>query len=498
MELHFSKSECSCLNKVMCHTQSQEQTQEVKLTEAMPDIGRVLTCRGQVMIRSKEWRSNGIGVSGGVMAWVLYVPEDGSELRSVEAWIPFQMKWDLPETERDGTICVMPLLKNVDARSVSARKLIVRANVSVMAKAMEPIEAEIYQPEQLPEDIQLLRRSYPVEIPKEAGEKLFHMEEELNVPGTYPPVARILSFHLMPEISDQRVMADKLVFRGKAGLHMLYASEDGAVHSWDSEIPFSQYADLDAEYGPNAQGWVIVVPTSVELDKGEQCIYLKAAFTAQYLIFDRVILDMVEDAYSNIRAVQPNTQQLRLPVRLDSCRETVRAAQSAELQADRILDAVCCFDHPVRRQNGDLLELELPGCFQLLYVDGNGDMQASTVRVEEKWQLPSDAGNDTDACTLHMGQPLISFDGREVTLSTELQVTSDVFASGGMDMVSGLEVGEVKEKDNARPSLILRRTGEQRLWDIAKECGSTVEAIRSANHLLEEPDAEQMLLIPVS
>ena len=61
----------------------------------------------------------------------------------------------------------------------------------------------------------------------------------------------------------------------------------------------------------------------------------------------------------------------------------------------------------------------------------------------------------------------------------------------------GLELGEENTSDPARPSLILRRAGEADLWEIAKNTGSTVEAIRKANALEAEPRQDQMLLIPV-
>ena len=64
-------------------------------------------------------------------------------------------------------------------------------------------------------------------------------------------------------------------------------------------------------------------------------------------------------------------------------------------------------------------------------------------------------------------------------------------------MVTGLELGEARQPDPGRPSLILRRSDDRRLWDIAKESGSTMAAIRRANGLQEEPMPGQMLLIPV-
>jgi hypothetical protein len=64
-------------------------------------------------------------------------------------------------------------------------------------------------------------------------------------------------------------------------------------------------------------------------------------------------------------------------------------------------------------------------------------------------------------------------------------------------MVTALEVGEPIAPDPERPSLILRRAGEMSLWELAKLCGSTVEAIENANQLCEDPLPDQMLLIPV-
>jgi hypothetical protein len=206
MELHFSKSVCQCLRKVTCQTVSQEQTQELRLPDAMPDIGRVLGSWGQIVIRSKEWRGNGMNVTGGVMAWILYAPEDGSAPQILDCWIPIQMKWDFPQTQRDGTMCILPSLKGVDARTVSARKLMVRAVVSILGEALEPMEADLYEAPQVPEDISLLKRTYPMVLPLEAGEKSLQMEEQLIFPSSMPPMERILHYGMTPMVAEQKVL----------------------------------------------------------------------------------------------------------------------------------------------------------------------------------------------------------------------------------------------------------------------------------------------------
>ena len=138
MELQFDKSVMPCLRSVIHQVQNLEQTQEVKLTEGMPDIGRILASWGQLLIRGKEWRSGGMSVSGGVMAWVLYAPENGTSPRTLDTWIPFQMKWSLPEGTREGEMRAEGLLRSLDARSVSPRKIMLRAGISALICLISP------------------------------------------------------------------------------------------------------------------------------------------------------------------------------------------------------------------------------------------------------------------------------------------------------------------------------------------------------------------------
>ena len=143
MELQFKKQAFACMDTVVREVQNLEQTHEIKLPDSMPDIGRVLDSWGQVLLRGKEWRGNAMMVSGGVMTWVLYAAEGDPQPQSVEVWIPFQMRWEFPQTQRDGTICVLPLLKSVDARSTSARKMMAVMKSYLVIDAKKPVNWQV-------------------------------------------------------------------------------------------------------------------------------------------------------------------------------------------------------------------------------------------------------------------------------------------------------------------------------------------------------------------
>ena len=225
MEIKFNTQTVSCLKKVLSQIQTQEVTQEVRIPDTMPEVGHILGCWGQVMIRGKEWRGSGMSVSGGVEASILYAPEDGSAPKSMETWVPFQMKWDFPEHLSDGVILATPSLTSLDGRSISANKIMVRANVAVLGEALLQEQTEIPTADGGTEDIEILKKTYPMDLPMESGEKMINIDETLTMPNTCPNPEKIIGCWIMPEITDQKILANRLVFRGKADYHLLYCGK---------------------------------------------------------------------------------------------------------------------------------------------------------------------------------------------------------------------------------------------------------------------------------
>lgn len=498
MELQFEKNQWECLQPIVSQVKNEEHTTELRLPESMPDLGRVLGTWGQVLLRGKDWRASSMTVSGGVMAWVLYQPEDGSEPQSVEAWIPFQTRWDFPQTERDGMIWASCLLRSVDARSLSARKLMVRAGVSMMGEALEPVHVEVYTPGRVPEDVQLLRRSYPVTLVREAGEKGFALDEELTVPAVLGQIGQIIQWELRPEIIDRKVMAGKVVFRGAAHGHVLFRDVDGDLKCWDFEIPYSQFEDLQREYGEDADARIIPAVTGMELEiLSPDRVRLKAGLVGQYVISDRSMLEVVEDGYSNSRHVTPMTEKLPLPTVLDRRTVTVKTEARTQTEGQRVIDGSFLAAQPMAARENDRAVLEQCGLWQLLLRDKDGRIQGQTVNGEASLDMPADGNTRFSAFAMPTGQPQCDVGSGQVQCRADVLADIWSYSVSGIPMVTGLELGETVETVPDRPSMILRRCGSTTLWELAKENRSTVSAILDMNGLEGEPEDDQFLLIPV-
>lgn len=492
MELQFEKSAWPCLMTVAAQAKSEEQTQEIRLEDQMPDVGRVLAAWGQVLLRGKEWRSSGMTVSTGVMVWVLYAPEDGTEPRTVETWIPVQLKWDFPETKHDGTIIANCRLASVDARSVSARKLMVRAVISVFAEAVVPGAVDVWNPGSVPEDLQLLKRSYPVLLPREAGEKAFAMEETVTA-----PMGKWIRCSVQPEVVDTNVVAGKAVFRGICRFHVLYEDPEGMAHTYDQEFHFSQFADLDQDYAVDNQVRGVPAVTNLELEKdGTDQWAMKIGMVIQFVVSDRPMLEVVEDAYSLCRPVTVQQERLMLPVELEQRVHALRLEGQEAVEADRIIDTAFFCGQPrmVREEAG--ITMEQSGVIQMV-CEQDGIWKAAMIRVEGTVPVPADEAAAVRGCVIGTGNPQTAANGQQVSGYVDVTLQTVTTAEQGIPMVTGLTLGEKVQPDPQRPSMILRRCGGQALWDVAKASGSTVDQIKQFNQLQGEPEADQLLLIPV-
>ena len=497
MELQFQKREIPCLRNLLTQVQNLEQTQELRIPEGQPAAARVLSSWGQILMRSKDWNRDSVQFSGGVQVWVLYEPEEGAGVQRLESWIPFRMEWDLPEEGQNGRMRLLPVLRFVDARLISAGKILIRVGIAAQVECWTVCRETVSLPGEPSDMVQILCSSWPVRLPREAGEKIFDLEDALTMPTSAPRVDRIIYCRMDPVVTDQKVLGSKLVFRGSGMLHVLYLCEDGLLHNWDFELPFSQYAELDTSYSQEAQADVQMVVTHLELEPDEEGkLLLKAGLTGQYLVDERETLEMVEDAYEPNRELSIRREELDLPILLDTRREVILADQTLPAEAERVSDAVFFPDFPRQHREGDNITLEQTGMLQMLYYDREGRLQSAA----QRWQGTTLVRADESARVTAVPQPSqlhIQPGAGIVDIRGEVPVLVTTSAGRGLPMVSGIELGEKKEPDPMRPSLILRRAGTDRLWDIARENGSTMEMIRSANALTGEPEPGAMLLIPV-
>lgn len=497
MELPFEKTVCRYWKQKLYTLVNREETQELKIPESMPDVGRVISSWGQVILRGKDWRDRGVGVSGGVMVWILYSPEDGGALQRLETWIPFQARAELPESSEDGVIRVEPFLRSVDARAVSSRRLVVRTGLGLLLQAMVPQEMELFNLGELPGDLETKVERYPFVLTREAGEKSFLLDEDLELPDRMQPVEQLVYYRMEPEILEQKVLGSKAAFRGMGDLHVLYIDPEGRLNGHDFQVPFAQYVDLEGEYEDDAQVSIIPCVTSLELDQSpDGTLRLKCGMVSQHIINSQEQVELLQDCYSPVREVWLEKQLVSVPAWLDQQTRRLDLTGSVPGGDGQPVDLIFFPDPPDVKIRSGAADVEQGGTFQTLMMDDGGQYSSRSIRGSQSIRLDTEC--ETVCFGAGAGKPGIRQEAAAWRTDTQVVLDLKSLCARPMEMVTGVKLGEEKTPDPERPSVIIRsRRSQESLWDLAKRYGSTVGAIRRLNKLEGEPEEDRLLLIPV-
>jgi len=207
---------------------------------------------------------------------------------------------------------------------------------------------------------------------------------------------------------------------------------------------------------------------------------------------------VVEDAYSPRRGIAPVREELELPGILEEKEQSIPIQQTVAIDGMRLTDVEFTpFGAAVQKEN-DGFSLRIPGQFQLLYYDMEGNLRTHIQRWEHAETIPSAENVNIDAVVWPKGVPQGNLMSGSAQVSSHLHLTTQISSGTPISVINALELGELVQSDPQRPSLVIRRSEGKTLWELAKEHGSTVNAIRESNGISEEPDRAQMLLIPVT
>lgn len=501
MELAFQTSPLRFLRQNAREVRYQEETAETIVPDSYPDIASIADCYAGAVLRGKDCRDGSVILSGGIKAVILYNPEDGSYPRHLELYIPFTVKFENQAlTERAQILC-STCIRSVDARMINSRKALLRANLGCEISAYAEAEEPIYTLQTAHDALQTKVSSYALHLPLEAAEKSFVISDTLELPAGRPPIAQIYKTHCQLELTDQKLVGNKAVFKGTLSCKILYLSDNQALYLWQQQLPFSQYCEMQQDYDEET---IAVTPVltgyDMELEGAENAkhVLLTVNILAQCLVTGIRSVQLLEDAYCTRGALQPmwKTYQLQSCLDHQTSLQTIRQSLSGSLR--EILDTDVYPDYPTQERRGDQTRIVVPVSLRVLGFDESGNLCSCSGKGEAVQEFALSDQAVSQSAAIAAGDPFasLSADGAEVRCNISLETAC--YAKQQLRTLCGGTIEDAPSTER-RPSVILRAARKnEELWGIAKACRSTTAAIRAANHLESDtlPDSA-MLLIPV-
>jgi len=483
-------------------TVCQEETQEAIVPDACPDILRIADVCAQAFPSRWEIREGQASVIGFVQATLLYIPEEGRSIQHMEVKLPFSSQADIPGLSPDCTLEVSTRLRCADSRILNPRKVLIRVDliteITAFQKKEQPICKAAYQAddEKLCQRQTCLDHEQLISIPQ----RIFSISEEIRFTGTQAP--RVLACRGESICTECRIIGNKLIFKGKTDVTILFQSEDGILEQRKESFPLSQILE--------AKGAADSCVCLVNLELAE-LVCRPSADDSFRLVLDMEILAqgqvrskqssvLLTDLYSTVHHVELEQNELKLF--FPSEQQTIPQMLRELLETDDVVRSVCdsrfLLGSIQRIQEEDMLKLTAQGLIIVLYLDESRQLRHMQKTVEISTKINTVPDSEVICRCTFPGElfatPCAS--GVEVRLNLEFHLlTAQPFQ---VKIVCHAKQGELRCSNGTRPSIVLRfPEPDEELWDIAKACGTTKKRIIHANELTgEDIPCQKMLLIP--
>lgn len=500
MELELTWEDLNHFEAVLDTQVCQEETQEAIVPDALPDILRIVEASGQLCMNETRLQDGTLTACGVVSGWLLYEPEGGGGLCKLALRIPFTAKADAAGVSSQGRWVVRPVLRKMDARTLNPRKVLVRADIGVDLRLYEPRKLSVCCGLECPDGAQAQRlvAEQQAYLTTFVQEKAFSVYEEVHAPTGLDGAGELLCVRAEAWCTEARLIGNKLVIKGEAGVRVRYLA-GGKPDSVCIPIGFSQIMEIEG-VGEQADCNVELYVTDVScVQAGEdgRTLNVSLDLMGQAVVSERFTVAVLQDAYSTCGEMAVDVQKLMVSdlVERYAKPQTMRETIETQVQAKSVVDAavrVCSVS-----VTGNSLETQLQA--DVLYLDEQDRLHTAsrTILVSGQLDIP-----ENSRCSVQCSCPgeafaAVTAGGLELRFNMDLH--GCLTRQQPVVTLKTVRWSECeREGAGSKPSVVMRAAmpGE-RLWDIAKAFGTTVQRICQANELDGEAvSTGKLLLIP--
>ncbi len=490
-------------DRVIGEEMSQAVVEEdIVVPDSKPDINKVLSINGEVVITDKKITDNRVEVDGVINVRILYTSQEGEQpLYYMEGNFGVNQQLDVPGAESRMDTLVSAEIEHMDCAVVNSRKLNVKCVMHLSGKVLDGSQIDVVKDIKGIQDIQVLK-DY-IEISDIVGENSSYttVRQEFELPADKPQVREILKTSVTVGERDSRVTEDRVNIQGIINVSSLYIGDDdeSSINRVKYQIPFSNYLEV-AGAGPGMKGKIRYsvedfYSTVKENAEGERnIIEYEVVVKADGKVETTRQMEILADAYSPTRQLDVRKSSLKLKKPMESVVEDISIKEEIDIPAECPGIAEICDVEAVPALvdfeiDEGLLAVEGFMTVRILYTtDGAGDrvyMYEDEIPLRHTMELPDENGQMDIDVNLYLedlqhrllGDDLVEIRGR---VKAEVDI-SQVF---DREVMLDVEESEGERRTDASIVVYVVQQGDT-LWNVAKRYNTTIEELVKINDIQE-------------
>lgn len=513
MEMKLS-NELICINEVIFDGALE---QSVELDYLLPDycecIFKILKCKIVPKITSERISNDKLIIDGCYDIKIFYVGEEGYHIRCITQKQSFCKSVELNKNAENGIATVYAKCNYVNCRAVNRRRIDIRGAIGIKATVTIEKNVDVISSAE-GMGLQCCGKKITALDKKLCGYKDFTVEEELELSYGKPEIGEILDYRAFVRVTDCKVIANKVVAKGEASLHILYSSaESKTPEIMENTVAVSQLIDVPGitdDYNCFINFDIIdamftIIPDD---DNGTKGINASLFFKVKCEANRNSESELIGDIYSTLYDIDTSAQGVKIEQLVRSvneshiCKITLPVMQN---EVSCVYDISCEYIYEsCKIENGSVYIVgNLLASALALDSDSMPIMLEKNTPCEIKLEAFVEPDGGSVTFSPYIAIESVSYNitaEREVEVRAEVAVCGCVFKNGEYKLIKEINIDETrkKEKDTSISLRLYFASENEDIWEIAKRYGTSMEAIMAENSLDERVVKEKcMLLVPI-
>ena len=498
MELSFENKTLSALCEAAHLMKTVQETGETVVPDTNDDIGRIVSVRTNILLKSKENTAHGVNVGGEAEATVLYITESADAVSFVKLSKSFSIEFDVPDISDDAQTQIMLSLADTQARVINPRKISLTFSITgeLSVYTRESMISRTLLPENLSEKgIHVKNESSELSMVCAAVERSFAVSEQFSFPSGKSAPERLISEKAEFCISDTQIIGTKAIARGELKIEAVYLSEDKSFPmKAEFSTPFSQIIETGEEQTEQCVSRIELCSQFFELAdaaNGEKMLNAEIHALLEVTCYSRGKCAYIADAYSNLLPCSCTWQSMKQLEQLDI--NKIKPASDEKLMVSEdcadILSILPLVSQPVVNDGRISADVYL----DIVYRSVQGELCSVRKTVSVQGECES---REIRLVAWRLADVYLRTDGGLVDchIALEMQYIREKYVE--KTTVVSLELNEEEPYDfSSFPTVTIVRAEGNELWDYARKYHSSVEEIEAVNGK-EESYKGKLLLIP--
>lgn len=490
---------------------------DIIIPDYLPDASKIIKCHTCIHIQEKNPVTDAVCISGEVVYHILYLPENSCCLKSIKVKDNFEQNFSVPGATSNTITFAQGYIVHCECRLINSRKIAVRSVAEISVSAYNPCVADI--PTDIPEvantSIETKKGKLDLCVTQAIAETNFNVSEDLELPSTKLPIADLLYTDATISLKDIKTVSNKIIVKACAQIKTVYISniDKETCHEVENEIPFSQIIDIanaeDEKTAIDVSLQITSLATEVAEDQnGEnKIISCNLGVCAQVKAEKNMSLNILKDAFSINNNMKLDQKNINVEKVLDQSTNQITIKDVMPVS-------------PEREDIGEIIDLSaqatMPSVLtenQMLQISGAVEVAVLCCEKEQYYtlhkqipfqyqhKLPEAPGKVKSEATVKIISVSYNIN---MSGEIELRILCDVHTKSmlqskenivGSANISGNSASPVKRS----PLVLYYPQKNDTLWEIAKRYGVKLNDIRKLNHLDENTqEVNSMLMIPAS